>query len=239
MKFANPLYYPVAVFVGGMTLFVGVRLLRLPSVVMLPLSVLVATGGAVVQKSQEKPETQLKNPTLIRELQTLKDSAKDVANKAQILRQEATQLLGNTIQMELLAAVQYACDRALELPEKINHLSQRLSGENSLLSIQELQQQLAELKTKKQQSMGVAQEQLGRLEASLKRNIQLAKAGEDARQAQVLSLANLVYDSAGVLQELQNKLRTADLSNFDQTQELQLLSDDLKSFQENVDLLIS
>ena len=239
MKFANPLYYPVAVLVGGMTLFLGVRILRLPSVAMLPLSVLVATGGAAVQKSQEKPGNQLKNPALIRELQSLENSAKEVAQKAKILRQEATQLLGDTIQMELLAAVQYACDRALELPPKINHLSRRLSGENSLLSIQELQQQLIELKTKKQQSTGLAQEQLNRLEASLNRNIQLAKAGEDARQAQVLSLANLVYDSAGVLQELQNKLRTADLSNFDQTQELQLLSNDLKSFQENVDLLIS
>ena len=57
--------------------------------------------------------------------------------------------------------------------------------------------------------------------------------------AQVVSLATLIQDTAGVLQELQNKLREADLNDSTQTLELRSLGEQLNSFQENVDLLIS
>jgi hypothetical protein len=41
------------------------------------------------------------------------------------------------------------------------------------------------------------------------------------------------------LQQLQNKLRTSDLTNSEQVNELQSLSAELNSFQENVDILVS
>jgi hypothetical protein len=49
----------------------------------------------------------------------------------------------------------------------------------------------------------------------------------------------LVTDAAGVLQALQNKLHTANLTDTAQTMELRSLSEDLNSVQSNVDLLIS
>ncbi len=49
----------------------------------------------------------------------------------------------------------------------------------------------------------------------------------------------MIQESAGVLQQMQNKLRMADLSNYQQQQELQALSQELRSFQENIDFLIS
>lgn len=237
MKLANPLYYPFAVLAGGITLFVGVRLAKLSSVVMLPVAAAVATGGAMMRKSQEPEILSLDNPELEQQLQAVRQQAKTLADKANVLRLEASKLL--TTQLELLAAVQYACDRAGELPTKIDQLTHRLSGSDSLLSVNELQQQLSEVQTKLQSSSGVAREQLTKLADSLQRNIQLARQGQDARQAQVLSLSTLILDSAGVLQELQNKLRTADLTNSAEAMELRSLSDELSSFQENVDLLVS
>ncbi len=41
MKFANPLYYPLAVLVGGITFVVGVRFAQIPNVVILQLLVLL------------------------------------------------------------------------------------------------------------------------------------------------------------------------------------------------------
>jgi hypothetical protein len=73
----------------------------------------------------------------------------------------------------------------------------------------------------------------------LLRNIQLARQGQDARQAQVVSLSTMILDAGGVLQQVQNKLRTADLNNSDQVMELRQWCEELRSFEENVDLLVS
>lgn len=239
MKLVNPLYYPLAVLAGAITLFGGVRLANLPSAIILPLAAMIATGGAVVLKSQEPERLNLDNPELERELKSVRQRAKDLADNANALRLEASQLITDSLQLELLTDVQYACDRASELPAKIDQLTRRLQGSNSLLSVSDLQQQLSDVQSKLNSSSGVARDQLSKLAESLERNIQLARAGEDARQAQVVSLSTVILDSAGVLQELQNKLRTADLSNSNETMELKSLSDEFKLFQENVDLLVS
>lgn len=236
MKLVNPLYYPVAVLAGAIALVVGVRVAKLPSVVMLPSAVAIATLGAAALKAQE-PEIGL-DPALEPELIAVRQQAALVANKASDFMDEATRLLTRVNQLELLGNVQYACDRAKELPTKIDQLIKRIHGADSLLSITDLQQQLNEVEAKLQKSSGAAQVQLTKLADTLRRNIQLARQGQDSRQAQVTSLSTLIQDAAGVLQELQNKLRTADLTNASEAMELRSLSEELKFAQENVDLMV-
>jgi hypothetical protein len=239
MKLANPLYYPVAVLSGGIILVAGVRFFNLPSALMLPVSATVALAGAATLKSREPESLNLNNPGLEKELQSVRRQARVLADKAISLQAEAGKLLVDISDMELLVAVQYSCDRAAELPVKIDRMALRLQGDDSLLSPQELQRQLNEVQAKISSSRGVAKEQLIELSKSLARNIQLARQGEDARQAQTISLSTVIQDSAGVLQQLQNKLRTADLTNSEQTRELRELSESLRSFQESADLLVS
>jgi len=239
MKLANPLNYPLAVLAGGIVLVVGVRLANLSSVVMLPFAAVIATGGAIALKSKEPEALNLENPELARELQLVKQQAQTLAGKAEILRSEATKLLSDGLEVELLAAVQYACDRASELPAKVDQLSQRFQGADSLLSVSDLQQQLEQVNQKQTQASGVAKDQLNKLTESLQRNLQLARQGQDARQAQVTSLSTMIADAAGVLQQLQNKLRTADLNDSEQARELRSLSEELHSLEESFDLLVT
>ena len=135
--------------------------------------------------------------------------------------------------MDLLVAVQSACQRAIELPIKIDELGRRIQGANSLLSVSDLQQQLQEVENKRSSSSGIARQHLDQLTNSLQRNIQLAREGQNARNAQITSLYTLIQDSAGVLQQIQNKLRTADLGDSQQVSELQASTDELISLQEN------
>jgi chromosome segregation ATPase len=239
MKLANPLNYPLAVAAGGLLLVAGVRFANLPSALVLPLSAIVATAGAVVLQSREPERLNLGNPELERELLGVKQQAKALAEKATELRAEASRLLTSSMQMELLSTVQFACDRALELPGKLDQLARRLQGKDSLLAVADLQKQLTTAQMRLRNTTdGAAKDQLRQLIQSLERNIQLAKQGQDARQAQVVSLSRLILDSAGVLQSMQNQLRTANLQDAAATEELQTLSDELKLFQENVDLLV-
>ncbi|HEY9763401.1 MAG TPA: hypothetical protein V6D07_12800 [Trichocoleus sp.] len=239
MKLANPLHYPFAVLAGSVVLFSGVRLAGLPSGVMLPLSAAIATLGATVLKSRLPDTLGLDNPHLEQELQKTRQQAANLTQQAGALQAEASQLLTETHQMELLGVVQYACDRTRELPSKVDQLARRLQGKDSLLSVDDLQKQLSEAERKQRSSSGVAQEQWSKLAASLKRNIELAKQGEDAREAQVVSLSTLILDAAGVLQQLQNKLRTADLNSSTAADEVRSLSDEFNSMQENMDVLIA
>jgi hypothetical protein len=238
MNLANPLFYPLPVLVGSIALITGVRLAKLPSEIMLPVAGSIAVAGAAIRKSQEPERLHLDNPELERELQGVQQQAKVLAEKAGELRSEAVRLLTQSTQVELLAAVQSACDRANELPGKVDRLIQRLRGSDSLLSVDDLHKQLMEVQTKLHASSGVAREQLTKLAESLNRNIQLAREGQDARQAQIANLSALILDSAGVLQAMQNKLRSLDLSDAEQRLELRSLSDELSIFQENVDLLV-
>ncbi|WP_225895709.1 hypothetical protein [Dendronalium phyllosphericum] len=238
MKLVNPLFYPWAVLAGGITLILGVRIAQLPSLIVLPLATGVAVAGASFSKSREPQYLELDNPELQQEITSVKTSALVLANKSNELRLEVKKLLTDSFQMELLAAVQMSCDRASELPAKIDNLAWRLQGNNSLLSLNELQQQLLEVQQKLQSSSGMAKQHLSQLTDSLKRNIQLAKEGQDTRLARIVSISTQIQDSAGVLQQLHNQLHTSDLTDSEQINQLQLLSNEFSSFQENIDLLV-
>lgn len=236
MKLANPLYYPLAVLLGAIALVVGVRVANLPRLAMLPIAVGITTIGAAFLKARE-PETFGLDPELAQELQAVQQQARVLIERADTFGAEASRLLTNSAQVELLGVVQYACDYTHELPSKINNLAQRLQGSNSLFSVPELERQLTTVEARIGSSSGVAQQQLTNLAASLRHNIQLARQGEDARQAQLVNLSTLIVDAASVLQTMQNKLRTADLTNAEDALALRSLSNEFKAAQDNVDLL--
>ncbi|NEQ99454.1 MAG: hypothetical protein F6K30_22580 [Cyanothece sp. SIO2G6] len=238
MKLANPLYYPVSVFAGAIVLVVGVRFLQLPNLVVWSGSVAVATLGAAIRKGQEPESLGLDDPALEQELASIRTQAATLSQRANDLRTEASHLLTDANQVELLSVVQYACDRAEELPNNIEQMARRMKGTDSLLSLTELQRQLRNANAQAQTSTGVAKEQWEKLVSTLEWNISLSQEGKDARQAQVVSLSTLIVQSAGVLQQLQNKLRTADLSDRAQTDEVRSLSDTFNSVQENLNLLV-
>jgi uncharacterized membrane protein len=238
MKWVNPLYYPLSVFLGCVVLGLGVRLAKAPSVVMVPIALAVATLSAGLLAPEISSPQPLTNPALVQELNAIRQQAQTLARKAQDIETEAKQLLGESSFVDLLGTVQYACDRTRELPVKIDRLAQRLQGEDSILSVAELRKQLQDVQKKLSSSSGVAQTQLTKLAESLQKNIQLAQQGQDARQAQVASLSTLILDSVGVLQTMQNQLRTIDLGDAAQTAELQNLGHELREFQENLDLLV-
>ncbi len=238
-KLANPIYYPLAVLIGGISLVVGVRLLAIPNLVIIPTAAVITTAGAAAFKSRERDPEQLARQQLERELEGIKSQARAVALSAETLRDEANQMLTNgEFQLELLVTVQSACDRAIELPDKIAVLAHRLPASNSLLSVEELQQQLQQVNNQLQSSSGATRQQLVELANSLQRNLELARRGQDTRQAQIINLQAIIQDSAGALQQLQNKLRTADLNNSEAIQELRDLSDQLNGYQESAQLLL-
>ncbi len=236
MKIANPLNYLLVILIAGISLFVEVRVVNLSNKIVLPSTVLIAfLGSAILGKDNQTID--LENKLLQKELNSIEKEANLLVGKAEELRLEATNLLHDSSQMNLLTAVEYACNRTLELPHKIENLSNKISGGDSLLSVEELEKKLSKINKKKRSAQGVALRQLEKLETSLRRNITLAKQGESARQAQVFSLTNLITDSAGILQQLQNKFRTADLTNSQELNDLQLLSEELTAMQENSYLL--
>lgn len=239
LKLTNPFDYPIAILIGGLSLIVGVRILNLPNPIILPTAAAVATGSAIFIKSREPDTEKIAKQQLKQELQQIKLLAQEIVTKSEILLKEANQSLTiGDFQIDLLVAVQSACDRITELPQKIDILSQKISFSDSLFSPDELEKQLQEIQAKIPYASGMAKQQLEQLENSLKRNLQLTQTGKDTCQAQILNLHTLVQTSAGVLQELQNKLRTANLNNFAEIQELQKLSHELKQVQENVNILI-
>ena len=239
MKLANPLAYPLAVLAGGVFLVAGVRLVRLPSFVALPGAIALATAGATVFKSRAPESLGLDNANLEKELQQARQQVTQLVEQATGLKAESVDLLTETHQVELLGIVQYACDHIQELPAKLEQLIKRLNRKGAILAVDDLQKQLREAEQKQRTSTGVAKAQWSRLVASLQRNIELAQQGEDAREAQVVSLSTLIVDAGGVLQQLQNKLRSADLSSDRQTDELRELGLELNNMQENMDVLLT
>jgi chromosome segregation ATPase len=237
-QWVNPLYYPLPIFMGCVVLALGVRVVKAPSIVVVPIAIAVSTLAAGARAPKAARAQSASNPALVQELAAIQQQAKTLARKAQDIEGEAKQCLGEPGFVDLLGTVQYACDRTRELPAKIDRLAQRLQGEDSILSVAELQGQLQEVQKKLSASSGVAQTQLSKLAESLRRNIQLAQQGQDARQAQVVSLSTLILDSVGVLQTMQNQLRTLDLGDVAQTAELQNLGNELREFQENLDLVV-
>ena len=163
MKLANPLQYPLAVLAGGIFLVGGVRLGRLPSVVVIPAAVAIATIGATVLDSRAPDKVELANKAIDREFQQVRQQAIELGARADELNAEATKLLTESDQIELLGVVQYACDRTRELPQKIDQLALRLDNNNALLSVNDLERQLKQAELKVRNSKGVAQEQWGKL----------------------------------------------------------------------------
>lgn len=239
MKLANPLYYPLAMLGGMLFLVVSTRWLRLTPVVALPLTAVMTVVAASTLKSRQPEKLEFANAVVEREYNLLRSQAQALAQKAHELHQEATQALHDSSQLDHLVAIQLACDRIQELPSHLTQLAQRLQGKEALLSTQDLQRQLQSVEQRLKLSEGVARQQLNRLAESIRRNIALATAGADTREAQLISLSTLVQDAAGNLQLLQNKLRTANLSDIQQDPELKLLSDQLNEFQQSVDLLLA
>ncbi|MEM1168209.1 MAG: hypothetical protein AAGJ08_03750 [Cyanobacteria bacterium P01_H01_bin.35] len=128
-------------------------------------------------------------------LEVISGLAKTLAAKAEILRQKANQLLGNeALHMDLLVTVQSFCNSAIELPKKITEVSPKLPKNEALLSVDNLPRQLLEVKNKQKSSSGLSQQHLQQLAAGLEKNIQLAKAGKDTRQAKIFSLHTMVQD---------------------------------------------
>lgn len=238
MRLVNPLYYPVAVLVGGVTLVIGVRFIQLPSVVILPVAAGMVVAGASFLQSRESGVLELDNPELEREILAVKKSALALANQAKAINLEVQRLLNDALQVELLTTVSMNCDRAAELPGKIDILAQHLHNSNSLLSVDELQQQLKQVQAKLTSSSGIAKKHLQQLVDSIKRNIKLAQAGEDSRLARVINISTLIQNFAGILQQLQTNLRTSDLTDAAQIHDLQLIADELSSLAENLDLVV-
>ena len=221
-------------------MIVGARLFNVPAFVAIPAAVATAIGGASTVKHLHLDSVVLADSELAHELSVIRQSAKDLAVKAQQLLTESKQVLGgDSFQVDLMVSVEFACQRACELPPKIDAMGRRLQGKNSLLSVQELQAQLESVNLRLAQSSGIASEHLERLANTLRNNIVLARQGSDARQAQTIALSTAIQETAGVLQQLQNHLRTADLTDSNQVNELRTLSDELKGFQENVDILVT
>ncbi len=239
MKLANPLYYPIAVLFGGIVMVASVRFANLPSSIAVPVSIVISTVGASLIKTIQPEPLNLDNPELERHLRSVIDSATGLIDSAQALRTEADRLLVDSDQIDLLVAVQYACDRTIELPDKIKLLAKRMSGANSLLTTNQLEREIRKVQSNLGSSSGIEKDELQKLRMELENNLQLAKQGQDARKAQVINLDRLITAQAGILQQLQNKLRTSDLHNNSQIVELQSLSDDIKDIYSNVDRLVA
>lgn len=241
LKGVNPLDYPLAMLLGGLVLVLGVRGLQLPSVVILPVAGGVAGAGAIVRRSQEPEQLNLGDPALESHLQTVLAQAANLVTQAEQLRQEAGDRLTEAHQLDLLVAVQLVCDQAQDLPQKIKDMARKLRKKDTLVSIKTLEQQLKQAQAQRQQCSGDAQKQWQKLIQSLQRNIELAQQGDDVRQAQVISLSNLILETLEVLQQLQLQLHQSNLSSTHATNtaHLSALSETLTQCQKNLDLLTS
>jgi hypothetical protein len=240
LKVANPLFYPVSMLAGGVVLVVGARGLNITAPVIIPIALAVSALGASALKSREPDLEEIARQKLEAELQSLTIAGQTVAAKAEGLRLEAAQRLGELADLEILTSVQFACDRAAEIPFKITQLSQRVNRDQSLvLSMDNLQAQLQTARSRQQVSSGLARQQFDQLVQSLERNIQLAQDGQSTSAAQIASIQTFVQNSAGLLQEFQNELRLTDLDNPQHLQKLKRLSENLSNVCDDANHLIA
>ncbi|MEN9233679.1 MAG: hypothetical protein Q6J74_06270 [Gloeomargarita sp. DG02_1_bins_92] len=240
LPLANPLHYPLAMFVAALVLGLGVRLGGMPRWLMLPVAVLVAVGGSLILQQREARQPALDDPHLAREIQQLRQQVRQLLQGAEKVRTEAARLLLDAPDLDWLITVQEVCDQVNRLPQALEQRLQQLRQcDDPVLSAETLEKQLAQVRRQKRRVSPVAATQLDRLEASLQRNIQLVQAGRDTRLAQVTALATLVQETAGVLQQLQNQLHTCDIHNQHQLRELQTLSDTLTGFEQQMSILIT
>lgn len=237
MKFINPLHYPIAVLIGSIVLFIGARFIQLPNIIILPVAIGIILVSAIYFQQREAKALNLENRELEREIKTVNNSALILASQAKEVLLEAAKILTDTFQVDLLATLQISCGQVLEAPNKIDTFLRRLQNSKSLLSVQDLQQQLSEVE-RKILATGSNKRHLSELAESLRRNIKLAKEGRDTRLVQVYSVSTQIQNSAGILQQIQNQLVNLNTNDYQKNQELQLLANQLANSQENLDLLI-
>jgi DNA repair exonuclease SbcCD ATPase subunit len=144
LQLANPLYYPSAVLIGGITLVLGVRVMSLSTKLILPTSIAATTLTATALKANRLDENQIAKQQLEQEIKTIEVASKALVKQAHELRQEANNLLTqNSFQIDLLVSIQQVCDRVIELPDKINTMAQNSSKNKALLSASQLDSHLA------------------------------------------------------------------------------------------------
>lgn len=240
MKLANPLYYPLSVLIGSIVLFIGVRLVQLPNQIIIPLSIGISLFFANFFQYREPKYFELDNPELEQEITAVQIAALTLANRANELRLAAKNLLTIAEHERLLATIERSCDRAIELPGKIRTIVWYLYGSNSLVSVGSLQRQLTEIQQKKMRlNSGYLEKQhLSKLAENIKRNIKLAKKGEDTRLSRIFTIYHLIEDYTVILERYDDKLSDANLRNLKEIQELKLLGDELNSLEEIIDLLV-
>ncbi|MGK7943397.1 MAG: hypothetical protein AB4058_02910 [Microcystaceae cyanobacterium] len=221
LKLANPIYYPIAVALGGITLVLGVRLLRVPNPIIIPSAVGVTLLGSSFLKSQELDAEGQLQKTLEQELKEMETFSETLVTQSNKIRQEVNQKLAQESDyLETLVKVEQVCDRFSEIPTKIRQLTQKMAQKKSILSWEELSQKKAEVEQKIQESKGSARQQLEQLSATLTENLQQVQQGIDSRQSQVIYLNTLVQTSAGTLQQLYNTLHNYSGHNSEQIEQI-------------------
>ncbi len=239
MKIPNPLYYPWAVLLGVVVLAGGIRGLRSPQWLIIPLAAIVTTATATLQRSQEPETWDLDHPELEAELRAAKQQAEQLATKTTILMADANQYLTSVEHIDLLVMIQGACHQLRSLPQRIDQTALSFKNMDDLFTVDELQQQLAEVKQRLHVRSSRPYPHLQAMETSLERTIQLVQQGQDTRQAQVAHISTSILDTGSVLQDLQNTLRSGNLEDPATLDQLQQLSQDLKTLPQTIEHFIS
>jgi len=237
----NPLHHPTAIFGAALVLVVGVRLFALPRWLMLLVAVGIALGGSWVLHWRERQQSPLDDGALSREIRELRQQVGFLVQAAQKVQAQASRLLVDAPDLDLLVAVQEVCNQVQTLPQAVDQRVQRLyqTRFDGVLSVEDLEKQLAQVRRQKRRVGQLAGAQLDQLEATLVRNIQYAQMGQDTCIAQVTALMTLIQNTAGILQQLQNQLRTFDIHNQQQLQELRSLSETLQGFERQMTILVT
>jgi len=237
----NPLHYPTAIFSAALVLVLGVRVWGLPRWLMVPVAVVMALGGSWLLHWREAQQPLFADPALTREIQQLRQQVNSLVQAAQKVQAEAARLLVDDPDLDLLVAVQEVCQQVQSLPQAVDQRVQRLyqTDYDAVLSVADLEKQLAQVRRQKRRVGSLAGAQLDRLEATLVRNIELAQRGQDTRLAQIAALVTLVQGTAGVLQQLQNQLRTFDIRNQQQLQQVRSLSETLQDCERQMTILVT
>lgn len=221
LKLANPIYYPIAVALGGITLVLGVRLLRVPNPIIIPSAVGVTLLGSSFLKSQELDAEGQLQKTLEQDLNAMETFSETLGIQSEQVRQEVSQKLAQESQhLDTLVKVQEVCDRFSQFPTKIRNLTQKMIQKKSLLSWEELSQKKTEVDEQITLSSGESRQQLEQLSATLADNLAQVKQGLDSRQSQVIYLNTLLQTSAGNLQELYNNLHNYSGNNAEKIEQI-------------------
>ncbi|WP_448379778.1 hypothetical protein [Gloeomargarita sp.] len=229
MLLINPLPYPTAIFGAALVLVVGVRVFWLPRWLML----VVALAGSYLLYQRERQRFPLADPALSREIRELRQQVAFLV--------QAARLLVDAPDLDLLVAVQEVCQQVQNLPQAVEQRVQQLyqTDYDAVLSVADLEKQLAQVRRQKQGVGQLAGAQLDQLAATLVRNLAYAQMGPDTRIAQITALVTLVPNTAGILQQLQNQLRTFDIQNQEQLHQLHHLNETLQGFEQQMTMLVS